>query len=150
MRDSEVIALLHSQRHSFLNHLQVVAGWIQLGQSDRASAYIDKIAAGIASQGEVLSKVPDEVGIALVAVFLHAEAHAVEVSVRVAVPPSPLAAFKLQEFLMAAVRAAQPLPEGRRHLEVVLAGNRLSVSFQRAVVMPFSGLIAAAHETSLP
>ncbi|HEY3314045.1 MAG TPA: Spo0B domain-containing protein [Bacillota bacterium] len=44
-RDVErrVIALLRNRRHAFLNHLQVISGWLQLGNSARAGAYIDQV-----------------------------------------------------------------------------------------------------------
>ena len=44
-RDAErlAISLYRNRRHAFLNHLQVISGWLQLGKVDRALAQIDLI-----------------------------------------------------------------------------------------------------------
>ncbi|BBB89740.1 MAG TPA: Spo0B domain-containing protein [Methylomusa anaerophila] len=41
---AEVMKLLRVQRHDFLNHLQVIHAMIQLGKSDKALQYIEKLA----------------------------------------------------------------------------------------------------------
>lgn len=41
--DTLVVALAAYYRHAMMNHLQVVAGWLQLGQPERAEEYIGQL-----------------------------------------------------------------------------------------------------------
>jgi len=50
----ELIYLLKTQRHDFVNHLQVVRGYIQLGKIDLASKYIVEISQELAEASQVL------------------------------------------------------------------------------------------------
>jgi hypothetical protein len=40
----EIVRLLRSQRHDFINHLQVIHAMLQLGRTERAITYIDDLA----------------------------------------------------------------------------------------------------------
>ena len=40
----EITRLLWAQRHDFVNHIQVVHAFLQLGKVDRAKDYLEKIA----------------------------------------------------------------------------------------------------------
>lgn len=42
-RPEEVLALLRSQRHDFLNHLQVVSGYLQLNNREKALNYLKHV-----------------------------------------------------------------------------------------------------------
>lgn len=39
----ETIHLLHRQRHDFLNHIQVVYAYLQLGKVEKALTYLDGV-----------------------------------------------------------------------------------------------------------
>ncbi|MHB0884987.1 MAG: Spo0B domain-containing protein [Bacillota bacterium] len=56
MRDveSRSVALLRSRRHAFLNHLQVISGWLQLGNVDRATSYIDRVLRDMEPEGRFI------------------------------------------------------------------------------------------------
>lgn len=40
---ADLVRLLRVQRHGFLNHLQVISGWLQLKRPERALHYIDVV-----------------------------------------------------------------------------------------------------------
>lgn len=42
--DDAIEAALSKQRHDFLNHLQVVYAYVQIGKADRALQYMDELA----------------------------------------------------------------------------------------------------------
>lgn len=54
-RAAEVIRLLRVQKHDFLNHLQVISGFLQLNKADRALDYTRETIKTISAQGTVLS-----------------------------------------------------------------------------------------------
>jgi len=39
----DVIRVIRAQRHRFLNHLQVISGWLQLEKPDKAVGYIERV-----------------------------------------------------------------------------------------------------------
>lgn len=56
----ETLSLLAEQRHDFLNHLQVLAGWLQLGDTQRALAYLRAIGAQYQELGQAIRDLPPE------------------------------------------------------------------------------------------
>lgn len=53
MEAAEALALLRAQYHDFLNHLQVILGFLELGREDRAREQIGRAVKDIASRGQV-------------------------------------------------------------------------------------------------
>lgn len=43
LNDEEFIYIFRQQRHDFLNHIQVILGYLQIGQKDMAIDYIHRI-----------------------------------------------------------------------------------------------------------
>ncbi|MDI3312655.1 MAG: Spo0B domain-containing protein, partial [Thermoanaerobacterium sp.] len=41
--DEEMIRIYRQQRHDFLNYIQIILGYLQIDQKDRAIDYIHKI-----------------------------------------------------------------------------------------------------------
>ncbi len=78
--------LLRFQRHSFLNHLQVISGWIQLGKLDRARDYLQEVATRLEAQGELSLVQPPDLVLVLLQVAHLAETYDVEVLWDVKVP----------------------------------------------------------------
>ncbi|NPV27190.1 MAG: hypothetical protein HPY81_07035 [Firmicutes bacterium] len=82
---NEVVGLLRVQRHDFLNHLQVIMGFLQLNKPEQALAYLRKISAQLQEAGKVMRLPWPE----LVAVLLLAEKQAeqdqVDLTIEVAV-----------------------------------------------------------------
>ncbi len=50
----EIIYLLKTQRHDFVNHLQVLQGYLQLGKTDKAVKYLKVISQEMIETGRVL------------------------------------------------------------------------------------------------
>jgi hypothetical protein len=50
----EIIYLLKNQRHDFVNHLQVIRGYLQLGKADLAVNYIIEISKELAESGRIM------------------------------------------------------------------------------------------------
>lgn len=146
--ESEALAWLRMQRHSFLNHLQVIGGWLQLKQADRAAAYVAKVADTMAAEREALAAVPPALSVALLTVFLHAELHGVNATIQVAEPPSDHAAEQVRAFLMASIAAAQTLPIDGGGFEATLTAERLTVVFPVPVLLADAKRPAAEHELS--
>lgn len=118
---AQAVSLLRSQRHSIMNHLQVVSGWLQLQRPDRAAQYIDMLAARLAADAEVLRQVPPETGLLVLDFALEAETYGVTLDWQVHSPISaPDAAAPLKAELSAALKAAATAPEPRRRISVTL------------------------------
>ncbi|AKX93313.1 signal transduction histidine kinase [Moorella thermoacetica] len=50
----EIISLLRWQRHDFLNHLQVISGYLQLKKNDRALAYLRQVIDQLEQIGRIM------------------------------------------------------------------------------------------------
>lgn len=128
---ARAMALLRRQRHSFLNHLQVISGWLQLERPERARQYLDTIAAEMATQTEVIRRLPAAVGILVMELEQEAESYGVRIVWQVA---EPVPADQVAEWLIdaraeviAALAATATLGDGERHVAVTITTNRLVV-----------------------
>ncbi|HWI52032.1 MAG TPA: Spo0B domain-containing protein [Symbiobacteriaceae bacterium] len=72
---AHALHLLRRQRHSFLNHLQVISGWLQLDRPERAKAYLETVAAGMTAESEALRPVGAALGLLMLELGLEAETH---------------------------------------------------------------------------
>ncbi len=45
--EKQAVSLLRNRRHAYLNHLQVISGWLQLGNLDRAIASLEQALEGM-------------------------------------------------------------------------------------------------------
>lgn len=116
---AKAAALMRSQRHSFSNHLQVISGWLQLGHNERALAQIQRLAARLEAEGQVVRQL-DEPKIALfvAAVGLRAESYDVAVTWEVAGPVDLAGLEEADRQVNAALERLAPLPEEQRRLLV--------------------------------
>jgi pentatricopeptide repeat protein len=51
----EILRLLRLQRHDFINHIQVIQAFIQLGKLDKALRYIDDMVKSPEMTGDLLA-----------------------------------------------------------------------------------------------
>ncbi|HYF91395.1 MAG TPA: Spo0B domain-containing protein [Symbiobacteriaceae bacterium] len=72
---TQALNLLRRQRHSFLNHLQVIYGWLQLDRPERARAYLDAVASGMAAESDALRQAAAPLGLLMLELGLEAETH---------------------------------------------------------------------------
>jgi two-component system, LytTR family, sensor histidine kinase AgrC len=70
--------LARRQRHSFLNHLQVISGWLQLGRQDRARQYLETVAERMTAESQALKQVPSPLGLVMLELGLDSETHGVD------------------------------------------------------------------------
>ncbi|OIQ61531.1 sensory histidine kinase DcuS [Moorella thermoacetica] len=61
---AEIIPLLRWQRHDFLNHLQVISGYLQLKKNDRALAYLRQAIAQLEQVGRIMHLLEPELALA--------------------------------------------------------------------------------------
>jgi len=101
MDEQRALALLREQRHSFLNHLQVISGWLQLGRAERAAQYLNEVSARVAGESEVLRRAPVSLGLLLIEAGLEAETYGVTLRWQI---DSPAEAVALEPIL-AAIRS---------------------------------------------
>ncbi|TDA70238.1 MAG: hypothetical protein D9V47_02430 [Clostridia bacterium] len=73
--DSESVLLqfLRRQRHDFLNHLQVVSGFIQLGRPERVTEYIQQVSYDLELLGAIFRIKVTEVAVFLLRHLIEAE-----------------------------------------------------------------------------
>jgi hypothetical protein len=71
------LALVRGQRHNLLNHLQVVSGWLQLKQPDRAMEQLTQLIGRLTTEMEATRGVAPEVAVHMLNVMLDAELNGV-------------------------------------------------------------------------
>lgn len=49
-----LLTVIRNQRHGFINHLQVISGWLQLGKPEHVLEYIDSIRRKREQEGQIL------------------------------------------------------------------------------------------------
>jgi hypothetical protein len=122
------LALLQRQRHSFLNHLQVISGWLQLGNTERARTYLHRLAERLADDGQTLRSLAPEYGLLIADLNLEAETHGVLVEWQVCgsaqehPDPAPLRAKVVE-----ALEAASRQPELRRQLRICIGPGGFTI-----------------------
>lgn len=122
------LALLQRQRHSFLNHLQVISGWLQLGQPDRARTYLDRLAERLAGDGQAVRSLSAEYGLLIADLNLEAEAHGVLVEWQVCgTAPEHTDPAPTRAKVIAALEAASLQPESRRQIRVCIGPTGFSI-----------------------
>lgn len=85
-----VLALAASYRHAIMNHLQVVLGWLQLGQPEKAERYIRILEKGLLGETRLVRSALPEVAATLILRRGRAEGCGIELTFSV---PEGLRAF---------------------------------------------------------
>ncbi|HWI65499.1 MAG TPA: Spo0B domain-containing protein [Symbiobacteriaceae bacterium] len=80
------LQLLRRQRHSFLNHLQVISGWLQLEKPERARQYLESVAARMTGESETLRQAAPGLALLMLELGLEAETHGAHLEWRIAGP----------------------------------------------------------------
>jgi len=131
---AQAVSLLRKQRHSFMNHLQVISGWLQLQRPDRAAQHIGALAPRLTAESDVLRLVSPENALLVLGLMLEAESYGAQVDWQVC---SPLEALSLQTAevlrseLHMALTAASAAPESERWVTVTLGPGSEAVVHTR-------------------
>ncbi len=146
----EMITTLRSQRHDFLNHLQAVTGFIQLGKPEKALEYVDEVVKDICDEkgseytGELefqalLSKMTaaaGEKGIRVEYQLMKAE------DIKIPVPPTKMARI-VGNLLRNAIEAVEHLSPEQRWVQFSVV--RLQNSWQMSVHNPGPSIAECNH-----
>lgn len=139
MRDEEALGLVRLLRHNFLNHLQVISGWLQLGQAERASAYLNQVAARLAGESQGARDLNPSLALALLAAAAQAETHGVTLQWHL--PPAlaiedPAKVTALRETLLAAVNGLGPSGDQHPHLQVEVSAGTGGITVAISAAVP--------------
>ncbi|KUK54410.1 MAG: Signal transduction histidine kinase regulating citrate/malate metabolism [Desulfotomaculum sp. 46_296] len=113
------LEILRVQRHDFINHIQVISGFIQLNKIEQAKKYINEAVMQINRFGEIINLKPPEVAAALLEARNQAAKYGVEIDLRIeGSPESCLAPGKdlgsgLREIFSKALSGFLPEVENR-------------------------------------
>lgn len=77
MDDAQALQLLRRQRHSLLNHLQVISGWLQIQRPERALQYLNGLADRMADESEAMRQGPPLLGLLVLELGMEAETYGV-------------------------------------------------------------------------
>lgn len=126
----DLLEVIQSQRHDFLNHLQVISGLLQLNKVDRAREYIDQVSLEAAQYSKTTQVSIPEVTAALLVGFNNAFMSQIVMELTVnsnlsnCAVPGPVVGQALELSLNCAI-SAMALPEAiDRRLEVIFAENK--------------------------
>jgi hypothetical protein len=120
MEEERALHLLRRQRHSFLNHLQVISGWLQLGRPEKAGQYLETVSAQMAGESDVLRRAPAGLGLLVLELGLEAETHGARLEWQAAGPIDDLDLPALREMVLAALNDAADRDSGERCVVVRL------------------------------
>lgn len=121
-REEQALGLIRSMRHSFMNHLQVISGWIQLNRPERAMEYLDSISAKMAGESEAIRSLSPGMAMALLEVAMEAESYDIGVEFRVSQPVGLYGDERVDEFRLrarAATQAVAAQSEPLRRLTII-------------------------------
>lgn len=74
-----ILEVIREQRHDFLNHLQVISGYLQLQKQEIAYGYIKKISGMLREQGKIFCLKIPEINAVLLVEQKKAREHGIEV-----------------------------------------------------------------------
>lgn len=119
-----------AQRHDFLNDLQVVMGWLQMGRPDDALAYAEAVARRLAAEAEACGRLPEDLAPLLCAALAASPHREPGAALKVSAVPPGLAALRepLRYCLLDAV-AHYPHHGRGPGLRVRLTGEGVMVEF---------------------
>jgi hypothetical protein len=126
----QALYLLRRQRHSFLNHMQVISGWLQLDRPERARLYLEAVSTRMVGESDVLRNASAALGMAVLELGLEAETHGVQLEWQTA---GALSAFpdailpRLREELLQAMAEAPGQPQDDRRLIIRLMPESYTV-----------------------
>lgn len=136
MSVEKLLRVIFDQRHCYLNHLQVISGFLQLDKIDKAREYINRVSAELALlAGAAKIKIP-EVSAALIVAVNEALGYHVDVELAVETDldrcsvPGNEAGLALERCLNCAVSTLERAQTPSKRLKITAAEGRASYSFR--------------------
>lgn len=143
MEMAALLGVIRAQRHDFLNHLQVISGFIQLNKYERAREYIREVARELERQGRIIHLQMPEATFALLVALKEAALAQVKVQwdiqcqlVSCAVPGTRVGRA-LEAVLLRAVEVLSSPEVTRRFLAISLKEQENCYVFR--LLMPHAG-----------
>jgi hypothetical protein len=115
--EERAIVLLRRQRHDFLNHLQVISGWLQLNRPERVGQYIESITAHLQAESHHLRGLAPHMALVATELDLDARMYGVSLTIELGGEVVPPAFF---DAVQRAIQAAAVLPAEQRMIVVAL------------------------------
>jgi len=125
--------LVRRQRHSFLNHLQVISGWLQLGQSDRAMRYLETVAVRMSTESEAVRRAPAPLGHLMLELDLEAETHGVRLEWQLDADLATSSASVLDDMRTQVMEALPALTASSQQSRLLVRVSRGGVSVHSAL-----------------
>ena len=125
----KLLELIQTQRHDFLNHLQVISGLLQLNKADRVREYIGRVSLEMAQHGKTARVIVPEVTAALLTGFNEASMSqiglelTVESSLAECAVPGPVLGEALEHSMDCAITAMALSGTEDRRLKVIFSEN---------------------------
>jgi hypothetical protein len=159
LSDAEWADVVRHERHMWLNHMQVISGWLQLDNAAKAGAYVQGVVERMQGLSQALRKAsPPLVGL-LVETQAMGERHGVRVEVRPPAADSPLLTVAPDQFailrgtVLELLKATAETPGEEPQLHVALraaAGGGLVVRLESNMRLPdVAGLLQYAGQSGL-
>ncbi|WP_051275729.1 Spo0B domain-containing protein [Desulfovirgula thermocuniculi] len=154
MEMADLLGVFRAQRHDFLNHLQVISGFIQLHKGEEARAYIREVARELERQGAILHLGVPEAAFALL--YALREAALAQVDLRYDIRcslvsctvPGTRIGRALEAVLLRAVRMLSPPEVRHRSLSVSLEKDGSRCLFRVSVPVQDHGDLREAVDAA--
>lgn len=141
LSDDEWADAIRHQRHMWLNHMQVISGWLQLNNLERAEAYIETTMADLQEWGQIMRTASSAmIGLLFKAQML-AERRGIRLSIPLSgdqsvlpyIPPSQFGS--VQEMVLEMLKAVENTGERQVQLslEELAGGVRIRLESQQAL-----------------
>ncbi len=112
---------VRNQRHSFINHLQVISGWLQLERPDRARQHLEALGVRMSAESDVIRALPPAMALTVIVLSLEAETFGVSVDWCLLPPITSFSEERLADLSLrarAAMSQSAALADERRQLIV--------------------------------
>lgn len=132
----ELVELFRTERHDFLNHMQVLLSLIQLGKYERAQEYIFEVSDSIKKESAFLRELPPALGLWLINKIYKGRENDITVSVEldslVDASSLPFENVHMLEEKWQSACSALSETAGSRYIRIKIAGaeNCLRISFE--------------------
>jgi len=103
-KNHDILLVAESNRHCFMNHIQVLSGWLQLNRPERARQYLERVREGIRREARMVRMVTADLAAVLLTEQTYAESRGIPFCIEVTGPVGELgASFEFVPVLFSAM-----------------------------------------------